>query len=166
VPVTRAFPNSRFVGFDIDATSLERARGKATKAGLSDRLSFELVAAEELPAEPGFDLIMAFNCVHDMANPRGALRGVRRTLQEGGAFLWSEANASDHLEENIGPMGRLLYAASTMHCMTVSLASDGEGIGTVLGPALAARMADEAGFSSFQRLDIKHPYHQLFLARK
>lgn len=166
VPVARAFPNSRFVGFDIDAISLERAREKTALSGLSGRLSFELVAAENLPPEPRFDLIMAFNCVHDMAHPRPALRGVRNALREHGALLWSEANVSDHLEENIGPMGRLLYAASTMHCMTVSLASDGEGIGTVLGPGLAAQMADEAGFSSFQRLNIEHPYHQLFLLRK
>lgn len=166
IPVARAYPNSRFVGYDIDPTSIERAQRKAAQAGVADRVSFRLTAAEDLPAEGRFDLIMAFNCIHDMANPRGALAGIRRALKETGAFLWSEANVSHRIEENIGPMGRLLYAASTMHCLTVSLAHGGEGLGAVVGEEKARALAEEAGFSSFQRLPVENPIHQIFLLRR
>lgn len=166
IPVARAYPNSRFVGYDIDPTSVELARRKAEEAGVADRVTFVLAPAEEMPDRDRFDLIMAFNCIHDMANPRGALAGIRRAMKPSGAFLWSEANASDRIEENIGPMGRLLYGASTMHCLTVSLAHGGEGLGSVVGEETARALALEAGFSSFQRLAVEHPYHQLFLLRK
>jgi SAM-dependent methyltransferase len=167
VPVARAFPNSRFTGFDIDASSIERARAKAASAGLGgDRLKFEQVPAERIPHVDRFDLVMAFNCVHDMANPRGALAGIRRALKPGGILMWSEAEASDRLEENLTPAGCAMYAASTMHCMTVSLAQGGEGLGSVIGEAKARAMALEAGFSRFETLPVKNPIHQIFLMRK
>jgi SAM-dependent methyltransferase len=166
IPVASAYPNSRFFGYDVDRYSLERAREKALRAALADRLSFDAVAAEDLPFADHFDLVMAFNCIHDMARPRAALAAIRRTLKPGGALLWSEADASDHLEENLTPAGRALYGASTMHCMTVSLADHGEGLGVVIGENHARSMAAEAGFSRFERLEIKNPYHQIFLARR
>lgn len=166
IPIAKAFPNSQFVGYDNDPTSIEQATGKAVEAGVADRVSFKLAAAEEMGSNSHFDLIMAFNCIHDMVNPRGALAGIRGAMKETGAFLWSEANASHRLEDNINPMGRLLYATSTMHCMTVSLAHGGEGLGSVLGEVGARALAEEAGFASFQRLPIEHPFHQLFLLRK
>jgi len=166
VPVACAFPNSRFTGFDIDQTSLTRAREKAAGAGVGDRLTFERVPAEHIQDVNRFDLVMAFNCIHDMANPRGALAGVHRALKPGGVLLWSEADASDRLEENLTPAGRTMYGASTMHCMTVSLAQGGEGLGVVIGPSLANQLAKEAGFASFERLPVKNPYHQIFVARK
>ena len=165
VPVASAYPRSRFVGYDVDTFSLERAREKAARAGVADRVSFEPLAAERLAAEASLDLVMAFNCIHDMARPRAALAAIRRVLRPGGAFLWSEADASDDLEENLNPVGRALYGASTMHCMTVSLADHGEGLGVVVGMRKARTMAEEAGFAHFERLDLKNPYHQLFLAR-
>ncbi len=166
IPVARAFPNSRFYGYDVDPTSIERARRKAAAAGLGERLSFERVAAEELPLADQFDLVMAFNCIHDMARPRAVLASVKRMLKPAGAFLWSEARASDRLEENLTLQGRTMYAASTMHCMTVSLAQGGEGLGSVIGESLARAMAQEAGFSHFERLPIKNPVHQIFCLRK
>ena len=166
VPVAAAFPNSRFTGFDVDATSLIRARAKAANAGVADRLAFELVSAERIPDADRYDLVMAFNCIHDMANPRGALAGIRRALRPGGILLWSEAEASDRLEENLTTIGRTMYGASTMHCMTVSLAQGGEGLGAVIGQSLARALANEAGFVGFERLPIKNPFHQIFVARK
>ncbi|MDZ7728020.1 MAG: class I SAM-dependent methyltransferase [Dehalococcoidia bacterium] len=166
VPVAKAYPNSRFVGFDIDGPSLERARKKASAAGVAGCATFEAVPAEELPADARFDLVMAFNCIHDMSDPRGALRGVRGALAEDGVFLWSEANASDQLEDNLTPMGRTLYGASTMHCMTVSLADGGEGLGTVVGPDQARALGEEAGFTRFERLPVEHPYHQVFVLQR
>jgi SAM-dependent methyltransferase len=166
VPVATAFPNSRFTGFDIDATSLARARSKAADAGATGRLTFERIPAERIPNADRFDLVMAFNCIHDMANPRGALAGIRRALKPGGILLWSEAEASDRLEENLTPIGRTMYGASTMHCMTVSLAQGGEGLGAVIGENLARNLANEAGFSTFERLPIKNPFHQVFVVRR
>jgi len=166
VPVAAAYANSHFTGYDVDATSIARARAKAASAGLSNRLVFEQVAAEKIPSADRFDLVMAFNCIHDMAHPRAALAGIRRALKPGGVFLWSEADASDRLEENLTPVGRTTYGASTMHCMTVSLAHGGEGLGSVIGEKLARELAREAGFSDFQRLPVKNPYHQIFAIRK
>jgi hypothetical protein len=87
-------------------------------------------------------------------------------LKPGGAFLWSEADVGSRLEDNLGPVGRTLYGASTMHCMTVSLAQGGEGLGSAISQELARSLATEAGFTSFERLLIKNPFHQIFLCRK
>jgi SAM-dependent methyltransferase len=164
VPLALAYPRSRFFGYDIDPTSIERAKDKASRAGIERRVTFELVAAEALP-DNRFDLGMAFNCIHDMAHPRAALRGIRKALKPGGVMLWSEADASDRLEENIGVRGRTLYGASTMHCMTVSLASGGEGLGVVVGENRMREMAHEAGFSNVARLSVENPYHQILVLR-
>jgi SAM-dependent methyltransferase len=166
VPVAAAFPNSHFTGFDIDVASLERAQTKAENAGVADRVAFKRIPAELIPDIDRFDLVMAFNCIHDMANPRGALAGIRRVLKPNGTLLWSEAEAGDRLEDNLTPIGRTMYGASTMHCMTVSLAQGGEGLGTVIGKSLAHHLVNEAGFASFEVLPIKNPFHQIFVARK
>ena len=166
IPVATSFKRSRFVGYDVDEGSVRRARHRVAEAGLGDRVSFELTPAEDIPHEDHFDLVMAFNCIHDMANPRGALAAIRRALKPDGVFLWSEANSSDRIEENINPMGRLLYGTSTMHCMTVSLAHGGEGLGSVVGEEKARELGSEAGFTQFSRLPIEHAFHQLFLLRK
>lgn len=166
VPVAAAFPNSRFTGYDVDAASIARARAKAANAGVGDRLVLERAPAENMPAADRFDLVMAFNCIHDMANPRGALAGIRRALKPGGVLMWSEAEASDRLEDNLTPSGRTMYGASTMHCMTVSLAQGGEGLGAVIGEGLARELAREAGFAGFERLPVKNPFHQVFVVRK
>src|SRR5215831_18032703 len=161
IPIAESYPRSRFFGYDIDPSSIERARNKAARAGIEGRVSFELVAAEALPVNR-FDLAMAFNCIHDMAHPRAALRGIRKALKPGGVMLWSEADVSDRLEENIGVRGRTLYGASTMHCMTVSLAQGGDGLGAVVGENRVREMAGEVGFTSVARLPVKNPYHQVF----
>jgi SAM-dependent methyltransferase len=166
IPVAVAFPNSRFFGYDVDAASIERARRKAADAGVADRVSFSRMAAEDLPFTDRFDLVMAFNCIHDMARPRAALAAIRRLLKSSGVCLWSEAHASDRLEENLTPQGRTMYAASTMHCMTVSLAHGGEGLGSLIGENKARDMAHEACFSGFEMLPVKNPFHQIFCLRK
>jgi SAM-dependent methyltransferase len=166
IPVAAAFPNSHFFGFDVDRTSVERARNKAKGAGLTDRIEIEQIAAERVPFSDRFDLVMAFNCIHDMAHPRAALAAIRRMLKPDGAFLWSEADVGARLEDNLGPVGRTLYGASTMHCMTVSLAQGGEGLGSAISEELARSLAAEAGFATLERLPIKNPFHQIFLGRK
>ncbi len=166
LPVAKAFPKSRFIGYDVDPGSIARAKERATKEGLQDRVMFEQCPAEEMRVVNRFDLVMAFNCIHDMANPRGALRAIREAIKPDGVMLWSEAKASDRLEENLNTWGRSLYGASTMHCMTVSLAHQGEGLGCVIGERLAGELAREAGFVSFERLGVDNPFHQIFVLRK
>ncbi len=166
IPVAAAFPKSRFFGYDVDRTSVERARNKAAGAGLTSRITFEQIAAEDVPFGERFDLVMAFNCIHDMAHPRAALAAIQRMLKPDGAFLWSEAEVGERLEDNLNSVGRTLYAASTMHCMTVSLAQGGEGLGSAISADLAGRLAAEAGFTSLEKLPIKNPFHQVFLGRK
>jgi 2-polyprenyl-3-methyl-5-hydroxy-6-metoxy-1,4-benzoquinol methylase len=166
IPVAAAFPNSRFFGYDVDRTSVERARNKAAAAGLTGRVAVEQIAAEHVPSAERFDLVMAFNCIHDMAHPRAALKAIQRMLKPDGAFLWSEADVGARLEDNLGAVGRTLYGASTMHCMTVSLAQGGEGLGSAISAELAGNLAAEAGFASLERLPIKNPIHQIFLGRK
>jgi len=166
IPVAAAFPNSRFFGFDVDHTSIERARTKADSAGLADRIAFDEIAAERVSFRARFDLVMAFNCIHDMAHPRAALAAIQKMIKPDGGFLWSEADVGARLEDNLGPVGRTLYGASTMHCMTVSLAQGGEGLGSAISEELAKSLAAEAGFTSLERLPIKNPFHQIFLGRK
>ncbi len=166
IPVAKAFPNSRFTGYDVDQGSIALARDKCVRQGLVPRVIFEQVAAEAIPDSNRFDLMMAFNCIHDMAHPRAALRTIQRALKPGGAMLWSEARVSDQLQDNLGTWGRSLYAASTMHCMTVSLAHGGEGLGSVIGPSLARELALEAGFASFDALPVDNSFHQIFVLRK
>ncbi|MGH7917520.1 MAG: class I SAM-dependent methyltransferase, partial [Candidatus Binataceae bacterium] len=166
IPVARSFPNSRFVGYDLDPASLARARKRIDEEGIANRVRCEQVAAEAIPERDYFDLVMAFNCIHDMANPRGALHAICQALKPEGAMLWSEAKASDRLEDNLNSWGRSMYGASTMHCMTVSLATGGEGLGSVIGPGLARELAREAGFTRFAALPVDNQFHQIFVLRK
>jgi hypothetical protein len=126
---------------------------------------FELSAAEDLPAQAGYDLIMAFNCIHDMAQPMAALRGIRGALSPDGWFLWSEAPVADRLEENTGLFSRLAYGAGCMHCMTVSLADGGIGLGVVVGEQTVRRLAADAGFRSCDVLTVEHPQHRVYVLR-
>ena len=166
ISVASRYVSCRCTGYDLDPTSLERARVAAAQRGLADRVAFELRAAEDLPQDTAYDLIMAFNCIHDMAQPAAALRGIRRALATDGWFLWSEAPASDRLEENTGLLGRSLYGASCMHCMTVSLVNGGAGLGTVVGEGTVRRLASEAGFSSCEVLPVEHQLHRIYALTK
>jgi SAM-dependent methyltransferase len=166
IPVALAYPNSRFFGYDVDQVSVERAQAKAMAAGIANRVTFERVAAEDLPYADRFDLVTAFNCIHDMAHPRSALTAIRRIMKSTGTFLWSEGQAGDSLEENLNLQGRTMYGASTMHCMTVSLAQGGDGLGAVVGETKARTLGQAAGFSRFERLPVKNPVHQIFVLRR
>jgi 2-polyprenyl-3-methyl-5-hydroxy-6-metoxy-1,4-benzoquinol methylase len=99
IPVAMAYPNSLFFGYDIDQLSLERAWAKAVQFGISNRVTFERIAAEDLPYVDRFDLVTAFNCIHDMGHRRAALAAIRRIVKPSRSFLWSEAPAGDRLEE-------------------------------------------------------------------
>jgi SAM-dependent methyltransferase len=143
-----AFPNSRFVGYDFSEEGIALGRAEAASKGLSN-VSFELKDAAELGAPARFDFITTFDAVHDQAKPRRVLKGIHDALKADGTYLCVDMAGSSYPENNIGnPLAPLLYTFSVFHCMTVSLALDGEGLGTMWGQELAQELFKEAGFNN------------------
>lgn len=153
------FPNSRFVGYDLSEDGIARARREAEELGLRNA-TFELKDLAALD-EPGrYDLITAFDVIHDQARPADVLHAIAQALAPEGTFLMVDFAASSALEENIDhPLGPALYMFSVLHCMTVSLAQDGAGLGTLWGEEKALEMLREAGFSS---VDVRRVDGDLF----
>jgi 2-polyprenyl-3-methyl-5-hydroxy-6-metoxy-1,4-benzoquinol methylase len=152
--MAKAFPNSRFTGYDISAQGIEAARSEARNAGLTNA-RFEVKNAEEIVEYKKYDFITAFDTIHDQAKPATVLAEICNALRDEGTFLMQDIAASSHLAENIAnPLAPTLYTISTMHCMTVSLAYNGEGLGTVWGRQKAEQMLAEAGFSDIQVSEI------------
>ncbi|MEO8541254.1 MAG: class I SAM-dependent methyltransferase [bacterium] len=148
--MAEAFPNSRFTGFDFSEVSLEAARRESSLMGLSNT-RFESRDVATLSGPPRFDFITAFDSIHDQAQPRKVLKGIADSLRQDGTFLCVDVAGSTILHENFGnPMAPMMYAISTMHCMTVSLALDGEGLGTMWGEQKAHELFAEAGFTSIE----------------
>jgi SAM-dependent methyltransferase len=157
--MARRFPRSTFVGCDLSADAIETARRAAEQERLAN-VRFEVRDLRDFDrtAEPrAYDFVTTFDAVHDQAAPAALLRGIRRTLREDGAYLMQDVHASSHLHENLDhPMGTLLYTVSTMHCMTVSLAQDGDGLGTMWGRQRAESMLRDAGFSRIEVHRLPH----------
>jgi SAM-dependent methyltransferase len=146
-----AFPNSRFVGFDYHPGSIEAARRAATEAGLGDRVHFDVHSAKTYPAE-GYDLVCFFDCLHDMGDPVGAMKHVRETMAADGTCMLVEPFAGDRLEDNLNPVGRIFYAASTMICTPASLDQEvGLALGAQAGEARLREVANKAGLTRFRR---------------
>ena len=148
--MAEAFPQSRFYGYDTHAVSLEAARENAAAAGVEDRVTFKIGTAHDYP-ERGFDLICFFDCLHDMGDPVGALKHVREAIDEDGAVMLVEPFANDSLIENLNPVGRIYYAASTLICTPSSLDQEvGLGLGAQAGKRRLGEVAAEAGFTRFR----------------
>jgi len=151
VIMARAFPRSRFEGFDFHAPSIATATERAREAGVSDRVRFTQSTAKDFAGD-GFDLICFFDCLHDLGDPVGAARHAYAALKPGGTVLLVEPNAGDSLEENINPVGRLYYAASTCFCTPNSLSQEvGLALGAQAGEARLRKVFLEAGFDEFHR---------------
>lgn len=149
--MAQAYPNSRFYGFDYHPASIETARRKAEKAGVSDRVTFEVVNSKAYPGE-GYDLVCTFDCLHDMGDPVGASRHIRETLKEDGSWLIVEPFAGDSPESNHNPVGRIYYSASTMICTPASLDQEvGRALGAQAGEVTLRDVVTEGGFSSLRR---------------
>ena len=147
-----AFPNSRFTGYDFSEEGVAAGQAEAKESGLPNA-RFAVKDAATINEPGGYDLITAFDAIHDQAQPTKVLANISRALRPEGVFLMVDIAASSELADNIGhPLAPMLYTASTMHCMTVSLALDGEGLGTVWGEQLARQKLAEAGFTS---VDVK-----------
>ena len=150
--MAQAFPNSRFVGYDFSEEGVGVGRTEAAQLHLSNA-KFEVRDLASSPQESVFDLVTAFDVIHDLAHPSTVLRNIADSLRSDGIFLMVDIAASSNLEENVEhPLGPILYAVSTTHCMTVSLAQGGEGLGTVWGEQKAMELLDEAGFTE---VDVK-----------
>ncbi|MFN8558737.1 MAG: class I SAM-dependent methyltransferase [Dehalococcoidia bacterium] len=145
--LARAFPASRFTGYDIAADALEQGRAEAMRWGLTNvRFVEQDVAALDLDGV--YDAITAFDAIHDQARPRAALRSIHRALRPGSTFLMADIAAASAITDNVGhPLAPFLYTLSTMHCMTVSLADGGEGLGAMWGEEQARVLLAEAGFT-------------------
>jgi len=160
-----AYPNAHVFGYDAHPGSVERARANAKAAGVADRVTFDVVDCTRLPAEQ-FDFIATFDVIHDSVDPVGLLKSIRNALKSDGTYLMVEVNVSNRPEDNINPMGRMMYSASTLYCMTVSLAHGGAGIGALMGEPKARELVDTAGFSSFKRLPVKDAFSVLYEIRR
>jgi SAM-dependent methyltransferase len=165
--MARAYPRSTFVGFDISADAIGRARQEAAQWGLAN-VTFEVLDVAELPVEPPFDVVFAFDAIHDQVDPAGVLARVHEALVPHGTFVMMDIKAASRLEDNVGnPLAPLLYAISTLHCMTVSLARGGAGLGAVWGEQLARQMLAEAGFDDVAVHDVPDdPMDSVYVARK
>ncbi len=144
--MARAFPASRFTGYDFSEEGVAAARAEAVAWGLRNA-NFAVQNVAAMAGRECFDFATAFDAIHDQAKPRKVLAGIAAALRPHGTFLMVEDRASSHLQENLDhPLGPFLYSVSTMHCMTVSLAQGGEGLGTVWGEQKARELLAEAGF--------------------
>lgn len=162
--MARNFPNSRFAGFDYHAASIEMARKRATEAGVSDRVTFEIASATDYPGG-GYDLVTFFDSLHDMGDPVAAASHVLESLRRDGTFLLVEPYAGDHIEDNLNPVGRIFYAASTMVCVPASLAQPCQAaLGAQAGEARLRDVALTAGFTRFRRAT-ETPFNLILEAR-
>jgi SAM-dependent methyltransferase len=164
VLMAQAYPKSQFVGFDYHAPSIEHAWKNALQAGVQDRVGFQVAWASGFPGM-GYDLVAFFDCLHDMGDPAGAAAHVRQTLAPGGAWMIVEPYANDHLEENLNPVGRVYYCASTMICTPASRAQEvGLALGAQAGEARLRDVVMSAGFTHFRRA-AQTPFNLVFEAR-
>jgi SAM-dependent methyltransferase len=163
IVMAKRYPKSKFFGFDSHAGSIEVARDRARAAGVQDRVHFEVADATRYSGD-GYDLVAVFDCFHDLGDPLGAATRARHALNADGTFLMVEPAARDHVEDNINPVSRLFYAASTCLCVPCSLATDGPALGAQAGQGRLEAIVRKAGFSRF-RLATQTPFNLVLEAR-
>jgi len=145
--MAKAFPASTFVGYDLAEDAIIRARAEAEAAGITNA-RFEVRDVATLIVDEPFDVAISLDAIHDQVDPRGVLNRIHDALAPGGIYLMVEPAASSNLEDNIAnPLAPWMYGVSTLHCMTVSLAHGGAGLGTAWGEQRARRMLAEVGFT-------------------
>jgi len=162
-----AYPNSRFRGYDLSAEGVAAAKAGAAERRLRN-VHFELRDVAELDVDDAFDLITAFDAIHDQARPDVVLAGIARALRGDGLFLMQDIAGSSHVhEDRSNPLAPFLYTVSCMHCMSVSLAADGAGLGAMWGRDTACRMLADAGFGDVTVKELPHDVmNYYYLARK
>lgn len=162
-----AFPASRFTGIDFSEEGLAVGAAEAAGLGLTNA-TFERHDVADIDVVHVYDVVTAFDAIHDQAQPAKVLHNIYRSLRPGGTFLMVDIKASSRLEDNVGfPLAPFKYTVSTMHCMTVSLALEGVGLGTVWGRQLAESMLTDAGFSDITVGEIESdPFNYYYVAHK
>ncbi len=162
--MAKAFPKSQFIGFDYHSPSIEAARKAAKKAGLSERVKFEQASAKAYPGND-YDLVAFFDCLHDMGDPVGAATHVLRSLAKDGTWMIVEPFANDRVEQNLNPVGRVYYSASTLICTPASRSQEvGLALGAQAGEAKIREVASRGGFKRFRRAT-ETPFNLVFEAR-
>jgi SAM-dependent methyltransferase len=163
VLMAEAFPHSEFFGFDYHAASIERARDAAGEAGVQDRIVFEVASAKDYPG--GYDLVCMFDCLHDLGDPVGASAHVFESLHPDGTWMIVEPFAHDRVEENLNPVGRAFYGASTLICIPASLAQEvGLALGAQAGEARVTDVIKQGGFGRVRRV-AETPFNLILEAR-
>jgi 2-polyprenyl-3-methyl-5-hydroxy-6-metoxy-1,4-benzoquinol methylase len=162
--MARAFPKSAFVGYDYHAPSIEHARKAAREAGVEPRVRFEVARSKDYPGG-NYDLVAFFDCLHDMGDPAGASAHVLKSLKPEGMWMIVEPFAHDHTEQNLNPIGRVFYGASTLICTLASQAQEvGLALGAQAGEARLREVVTAGGFTRFQRA-AETPFNMVFEAR-
>jgi 2-polyprenyl-3-methyl-5-hydroxy-6-metoxy-1,4-benzoquinol methylase len=157
--LAKLYPGSEFVGMDLSEEAIEVARRHATDMGLRN-VHFEAADLSDFDSTAvagSFDFVTTFDAVHDQAQPLRVLKGICRTLKEDGVYLMQDIRGSSHLQNNLShPLGPFLYTVSCLHCMTVSLAQGGEGLGAMWGEERALEYLQKAGFRSVEKRNLAH----------
>ena len=161
--MAKAFPKSKFFGFDYHQPSIDRAGEAARDAGVADRATFERATAKDYPGT--FDLVAFFDCLHDMGDPVGAAAHVKSSLAKDGTWMVVEPFGNDRLEDNLNPIGRVFYGASTMICVPGSLSQEvGKGLGAQAGEARLTEVLKAGGFTRVRRATAT-PFNLILEAR-
>ena len=164
VLMAKAFPASQFVGYDFHGASIEDARAHAESHGVSGNTSFEVALAKDYPGKD-FDLVTCFDCLHDMGDPTGAAAHIRHSLKPDGTWMIVEPMAGDTLQQNLNPVGRLYYAASTMICLPTSRSQEvGAALGAQAGEARLREVIQMGGFTKVRRAT-ETPFNMILEAR-
>ena len=162
--MAKAFPKSRFYGFDYHDKSVEAARECAKRDGVADRVTFELAKAKEFPGKD-YDFVAVFDCLHDLGDPKGAAAHVRQSLAKDGTWMIVEPFANDQLKDNLNPVGRVYYGFSTLLCTPCSRSQEvGLCLGAQAGEARIREVVTAAGFSRFRRAT-ETPFNIVYEAR-
>ena len=162
--MAQAYPASRFVGYDYYAPSIAHANESAQRAGVADRVRFEVAAAKDFPGRD-YDLVAMFDCLHDMGDPVGASAHVRQSLKADGSWLIVEPFANDALQDNLNPVGRIFYSASTFICTPASRSQEvGACLGAQAGEARMRHVVTDGDFTRFHRAT-QTPFNLVYEAR-
>jgi ubiquinone/menaquinone biosynthesis C-methylase UbiE len=162
--LAKEYPSSTFVGFDYHQPSIDSARKAGAEAGVTDRVSFEVASAKDYPGSD-YDLVAFFDCLHDMGDPTGAAAHVLRSLGPDGTWMIVEPYANDDIADNLTPVGRVFYSASTLVCTPASLSQEvGAALGAQAGEARIREVVTAGGFTRFRRA-AETPFNLVLEAR-
>lgn len=160
--MAKAFPKSKFTGFDFHRPSVEWAQKQAEQEGVAGNCSFQVAGSANYPGQ--YDLITFFDCFHDMGNPEAAAANTLKALKKDGTWMIVEPFANEKLEENLNPVGRVFYSASSMICVPASLNDNGPALGAQASDSQLREIVTSAGFTRFRRA-AQTPFNRVFEAR-